>query len=323
MLALAELLVRPAPTDKATLKTWTAHTELFARWCLFSARKSNRDALWEYLERGVLEPPSEALFESCFGLSFAEAEKQIDKYYRNRATKRFVHSVPRNKNPPEAQIEPASRTDVARVLSEWERLETQHVEENFPDLYETYLDRARQTIVKARHTARVSAELEATAGLLEFAAGNYTEAETILETAIAEGTTRPLVYRTLAQLRFQTLGEERPLEITAIEPVVSLLIAAHQHSPAIPEVYVELAEAWEAAEAPLSRKEVGVLAAGVRGFPRSIPLVTQMVLMQASRGQIKSAQQILNYAQVRAAQQEKAEILQQLSERLEAMLPVE
>lgn len=323
ILALNELLVLPAPTDETALKTWTQHTELFMRWCLFSSRKSNRTALWEYLDRIVLETPSEPLFESCFGLSFAAAEKQIDKFHRNRATKRFVHSLPRARQSPEAQIEPASRSDVARVLSEWERLETLHVKQNFPELYETYLTRARQTIVKARHTTGGSPELDATAGLLEFEAGNFGEATTNLETAIAEGTTRPLAYRTLALLRYQALGEERPLEIAAIDPIVSLLIEAHQQSPAIPEVYIDLAEIWEAAQSALSRTEVGVLAAGVRGFPRNIPLVTQMVLMQANRGQLKSAQQILDYAQTRAAQEEKAEILQALSERLQAMIPVE
>lgn len=323
VLKLDELLVRPAPTAETSLKLWTARTELFVRWCLFSSRKSNRAALWEYLDRVELESPSEALFQSCFDLSFTEAEKKIDQFHQNRATKRLVHSVPRPKNPPEAKIEPASRIDVARGLSEWERLETQHVKDNFPDLYDTYLTRARQTIVKARHTAGTSAALEATAGLLEFDAGNLPEAETCLETAIAEGATRPLVYRTLAQLRFQALGEARPLDIEAIEPVVSLLTAAHQQSPAIPEVYIELAEAWDAAEAPLSRDQIGVLAAGVRGFPRNVPLVTQMVLMQAKRGQLQSAGQILRYAQVRAAQQEKAEILRKLEERLEAAAPIE
>lgn len=323
IMSLDEVLVQPAPTDEAALQRWTARSELFVRWCLFSSRKSNRSALWTYLDRVILETPGEALFEKCFGLSFAAAEKQIDRFYHNRATKRLVHRVPRGDRAPSPPIERANRSDVARILGEWERLETVHVERHFPELLDSYRERARQTILKARHTEAGSPALDATAGLLELAAGNFAEARTNLENAIAGGTTRPLAYLTLAQLRSQPGERDASPAAVDTEPVVSLLLQAHQESPAIPRVYSDLAEIWATAEAPLTRDEIGVLAAGVRGFPRNIPLVTKMVLLQAGRGQFRSSQQILDYAQVRAAHQGDADTLRDLSLRLQAMIPVE
>lgn len=315
---LDDLLGRPAPSDEAELGAWNKRAELLVRWSLFSAREANRDSLWSYLDRIPLESPDEVLFQSCFGLSYAEAESEIVRFHLEQTARRTIRLKSPGRNLPEMQIQTAERATVSRILGEWERLETKHVETNFPDLHTAYLARARKTIASARQNQNGSPELTAISGLLEYAAGNHADAKSELEHAVHEGSTRPLVLRTLARLKFDELGPDRPLASDTVTPAIELLLTAHRQSPAMADVYIDLAQVLEAAQMPLSRQHVGVLAAGIRAFPRNLPLVSELAILQTKRGKLKSAHLLIDYAQARAASQRGADTLAELATRLDS-----
>src|SRR5690606_25591133 len=105
---------------------------------------------------------------------------------------------------PAVQLEQRRATPVEsyRLRAEWERLQVGFIRAQYPALVENYLLKARQTIELTRQNGGDNADLQATAGLLEFEAGNLPVARRELANAIAGGNTRPEVRQTLAQLRY-------------------------------------------------------------------------------------------------------------------------
>lgn len=294
------LFAQPTPTTANAVKAWREQAHLFVRWALFSENRAHPVAFWKFIDRLEHTLPDDATFTQCFGFNLTAALDKITVYRADEATHKLRIEVDDFEPPVPLRAQRASPTQVARILGEWEQLETQYVRNLDPGLTESYLQRARRTIASARQAGAESRELTAIAGLLEFEAGNLPAARRELENARALGVIRPYVLQSLARIQFeQTIAElpaETRLELEQIGPILSLLRQAHEQSPAIPAVYQLFAEIWLRTDLPLLRDDILVLAQGTRHFPQHPDVVLRMALLQARRGNTQSAFHILDYA---------------------------
>jgi len=302
----AFLFTHPSPSDPAILADWLDQAKLFVRWALFADDGQYKSAFWQFVDRQEHALPDDLTFSTCFGFDFAAATTQITAFRADAATKKLRLEIDDFEPPVGLQASRAAPDQVARILGEWEQLETDYVRKIEPDLTETYLQRARQTIASARQAGNDSRELTAVAGLLEFEAGNLPAARRELEIARALGVTRPYALQSLARLQFNeslaALPDDKLLDLEQVGPILSLLRQAHEQVPALPGVYQLFAEVWLQTDLPLLRDDVIILAAGTRRFPQHADVVLRMALLQTQRGQPQSAFQIIDYGSQRTIQ---------------------
>ncbi|GAB5562552.1 MAG: hypothetical protein SynsKO_41990 [Synoicihabitans sp.] len=318
---LERLLISPPPSTETGRLRWQKHAELLVQWCLFAENGKNRDKFWGYLDHTVVRPPSEAAFTQFMNMSFAETALVLEDYYQEWGHRRVRFTPPSRPPRGNVKVSAAKRVDVVRILAEWERLEAKHINKHFPELRETYLERARKTIASARHNHVDSPELAAVAGLLEFEADNLDVAREELTRAVEAGVDRPSVLQALAQVELDALlagldNAESPTP-ELIKPIADLLIRAHNSAPQHVAIYTNLAEVWGKSGQPLAVDDIAILAKGVRSFPRNLQLVTQLAQMQAHRGNLSTAVSILNFAADRAASEKIQQTLQNLVETME------
>jgi hypothetical protein len=306
LINLAFIFQHPAPQEKTLQAKWREQARLFVRWALFADDRVHQEAFWKFINRHELAVLNEESFLDCFNLSFANAENRIAAYRESGATKPLSLRLKEFTLPSNITASRARRSDVARILSNWERLETDHVRKIQPELEDVYLTRARNTIAAARRDGHDSPELTAISGLLEFEAGNSVTAESELERAFAQGVRRPHLLQALASLRFDIARAQVPadekLDITQIGPTLSLLRLAHESTPAIPATYSQFVEMWDRSDEPILREDLAIMASGARHFPQHAKVILPIALLQVRRGKPQMALQVLNYAQARTHQ---------------------
>ncbi|MBT5903946.1 MAG: hypothetical protein HOH58_17750 [Opitutaceae bacterium] len=135
-LALVDLIIDPIPTQRADQEKWVKHAHLFVRWCLFVDDGKYRTSLWKFVDDSEVHPPSQQRFTETFGITMAEAQLKLEQYAVVAGKKNISFSIARNFTRPDVQVTAAKRSDVSRLLSEWERLETDHVRSRYPELAE-------------------------------------------------------------------------------------------------------------------------------------------------------------------------------------------
>ncbi len=319
LLAWDDFFASPPPTDSERLRLWQEQAGLFARWALYSDDGYHRDAFWTFLDKLEHSTPDEALFRSVFGLGFADARDRMSDYLPQAIVETIPEKLGRHYDVPEFAVSRATAVQVAEIRGEWERLETGYIRRRYPALTENYLTRARATLARVDAT-EATPDLRALRGLLEFEAGERDVARQELEAAVALGIRRPYVLQVLAQIRFDALRAEsadpKRVDPDRIGAVRVLLDTALESSIALPEAYGLLAEMWRASQAPIGRPEIIPLAAGVRRYPHLPQVVVQMVLLQAERGEVRSALQILHYARERCRDAQTAVLYDKLAAHL-------
>ena len=314
----------PPPGERELRLHWESQTVLFVRWALFADDRAHREGLWKFIDRLELAPPTERTFRSCFGFGFAEARDRLSEYLTQAVQETFSLNTPETETFPEITTRRADAEVVGLIHGEWERLETNYVRQHAPHLTELYLNRARGTVDRARQ-AGDSADLQALAGLIAFEAEQTELARRELEAAIRRGVRRPHALQALAQLRYEELrarhpAADGPIPAEAIGSVRILLDAALTESPALPEVYVQLAEMWTHTDAVLTRDDLVPLAAGSRLFPHLPAVIVRMALLQAGRNEPISALQILSYARARCRDDDTAILYDRLRERITTLI---
>lgn len=316
--ALSSTLTVPPVATSSERIHWEESCELLVHWALFAEDGIYADSFWDFIDQRESRLLDEKLFVEKFGFDFSEAEARVASHLEVASKKRQRVRSARGALP-KYTVARAKPGDVARIISEWERLETEFVRRSHPEFLEVYLSRARATIASAMQNGNSSPELLATSGLFEFDAGNLGDAYVDLKQSIELGVGRPLVLRRFAQVKFerlQTRASSDASDSAELKSIHSLLIRAHETSPANSATYHQLAEFWAANESSPTKQDIAMLAAGVRQFPQNYPLVINMVNFQADRGQIRSALQILDYAAARSQSEKTTAAYASFRERL-------
>lgn len=278
----------PGPGEALSL--WQAQAALLVRWGLSGRGAPRRAAFWTFVARAAVEPLTEALFQECFSIDFATAQKQLTEYLPEAIRERLALRPAQRPRLPDYALRPASDVEIARIKGDWERLEVGFVKSQFPVLTQKYVEQARQTLMRAYDRGSRDPQLLAVIGLGEVDAGNDGAARAFLEDAVARSKVlRPRAWFELARLRFAALGDRRAGAGPGVTPdqasaVLAPLLAAREQEPPLAEVYELMAEVWAACVQAPTRDQLAVLEGGVRTFPRRSELVYRTAELNVRHG---------------------------------------
>jgi hypothetical protein len=236
------------------------------------------------------------MFRECFGMDFAAADLQLAAYLPVAIRKSFSIGLRDPVDFPAVQLRPATPNEISRIRGEYERFEISYVAAIDPRLRPLYAGQARRTLRAAYDRGDRDPRLLASLGLCECDAGNDESARPFLEAAVAARVIRPRAYHELARIRFAGLlrtGDSMRLSTSAAEPVRSLLLAAQDQSPPIPEVYELMAELLLRRDSPPSPRDFEVLDKGVRLFPRRVSLIVPVAILFTSYGDIARSRRMV------------------------------
>jgi hypothetical protein len=287
------------PANGEGLSLWQAQAALFVRWGLAGRGAPRRAALERFVARAANEPVSEALFQDCFGIDFANAHQQLTAYLPEAMRERLPLRPVQRPRLPEYPLRPASELEIARLKGELERLEIGYVKTQFPTLVPKYTEQARRTLLRPYENGSRDPQLLALLGLGEVDAGNDAAARGFLEEAAARTRTlRPRAWLELARLRFAALSPPRAGDAPTLTPeqagtVIAPLLATRELEPPLVEAYTLLADVWMACVQAPTREQLAVLEAGVRIFPRHSALVQRTAELNLRHGHIATARWLI------------------------------
>lgn len=278
-------VARAAETRHARrVEVRSATEELFFRWAIASGPVM-REALWTFVARAVEGPVTEEMFEACFGFDFAELRDRLSDYVPDAVDETKTLDPGKLAARLKIDVERATPNQIARVRGEWERLAIGHVQRRLPQVREPYLVQARRTLRRAYDDGDRDPRLLATMGLCEIDAGNDVGALEFLEQAAVGGVVRPRAYYELARLRFAALrrdaAETKAFSYAELAPVLHALQQGAAQSPALPEIFSLLGEAWVRCESGPNTAEFAELRRGARLFARrpavALPIAQALV----------------------------------------------
>jgi hypothetical protein len=276
------------PEAEAALETcaW------FASWGLFAEDGKFRSRFWNFYLRAALDPKTdETFFQSCFGMSYAEALPRIAAY-RAENPNGYRLSFPKSRQAVSpSKIRDATPGEIARVAGEWGRLMTDVFGERLRIASGQIFDRGL-----SRSPVR-DPRLVASAGIYYSRSGRDMEALPLLEEATKAGVVRPQAYLELARIRLAA-ARARPeangkLSSVQVAGVMELLRGANAQSDQQEKYYELLVSVWEnvAPEKP-NPADLASLAACARIFTRRADLTLRSAQLHAGWGYLDDASRL-------------------------------
>lgn len=248
LLPLEQLFApRPAVASESRA-VWEAQSYAFVHLCIFGEKFKYREALAKLAARLEREPMSEALFRSCFGMSYEQMYGQLRAHtYLGRSS--YNEYKPKDRpiyqDLPVPEFREASAGEVGRLRGETLCMAGQ-------------TERGIGFMVTSYQAGDRSPELLAALGLAEARAGRAGPAEKFLTAAIKVGSRRADAHVVLAKLKVQAALSQhpgKPLSRAELAPVFALLLAGADLQTQNVDIVETLASAWLASEDPPSREE--------------------------------------------------------------------
>ncbi len=271
------------PPESAAFRLGSAQSALFVYWALYgrSGPGAERNDFWRFVADARREPVTEALFQKHFHVGYAAASAAMWAYAREaiRAPRDIYDRNLYRKLPEIESMEfrPATEAEVARLKGNWERLEAADLAATFPDLAAKYREASGRSLRRGYRIAGDSdPALLGVLGLYEYENGQFSDARDHLERAAASYAVSTRGLLALARLRLDEIRRAAPddqLNADQLGLVLAPLYAARARSPAVAEVYLQIAEAWAASEIKPGPDHLAILVEGTRLFPRDMDLL--------------------------------------------------
>lgn len=245
---------------------WAKQAYAFVHLCLYGQNGRYKQAFADFCKRLDTEPVSEALFQECFKMSYAEMLSQLRGYisFTNHTYQTFkLKPGGRPLGGAPVELREATQSEVGRIKGDAQQLVGQ-------------TERALFTYRVAYARGEREPALLASLGQAESAAGQTERALTVMETAAKAGLPRPSAQVELARLRLaaakaKPAGADGRIDDAQLAGVFDPLFKARQLRPALPETYQTIAEAWLAGATPPKPNQLAVLVEGLRLFPGDNP----------------------------------------------------
>ena len=293
LLPMGELLERPRapePADQSDrARRWRAQSALFVRWALDGADPLRRTVFWRFVKQACAMPVTEAMFQDCFALSYADVRDRLSDYLPG-ALKNPVRVQPEKlAKLPDPQLRLATSAEIGRIKGDWERLEITYVKNLHPQYVARYEEQANLTLTKAYASDPSDAGLKAVIALRACDAGDDARARPFLEAAMQAKVVRPRVYYELARIRYaealkQPAGRDGLLSAEQANTVLQPLAATSGQLPPLAQTYALAAEVWSHSDARLSPSHLALLDDGLRLFPMQLTLLYQVALVKMRQG---------------------------------------
>lgn len=257
---------------------WAKQCYAFVHLCLYGDGKRWQKPFAQFLVRTANTPPTEAIFQECFGISYRQMLTRLRGYigFTNHEYQRFVLKGGEKFTAPPPELSSATEAQIARLKGDALRLGGHR---------EPAHNAYRAAYIRGEREPRLLAAL----GVEEVAVGRVDRGRKLLEAAAQSGIDRPSAYVELAKLRLAEAsaapaGADGKLSPAQVAAVLEPLMAAQRRQPPLPETFGLAATTWLAAEVTPSREQLRALDSGIVQFPRYTALVLNAVELNVRAG---------------------------------------
>lgn len=301
-------------------RLWKTQSALFIRWALDPASNKKLGlanplsvSLQKFVSRTSTEPLTEKLFQECFGLSYAAADKELLSYLPHALDHTVTLLPDETIKVPKYTIRDATTLEISRIKGGLARQEIAYVQARHPVLAEAYINQARRVLRKAYDEGSRDPELLVELGLTECDALNDQAATPFLREATQAGVVRPRAYFELARIEYARLskaGETAQSAPDRLADIFTLLATARKQSPSLIEVYDLYLRIWLAGEMMLTEERNAIIEEGLRFHPRSRRLILAAALYYTTWNQLETSQELISRGlQVITLPKERAKLL--------------
>jgi hypothetical protein len=296
LLPMRELFIPSFPREKSPEygRVWRAQAELFIRWALSDQVSGGKERLWRFAAATATQPTTEALFQSCFGMDYADARDALSDFLPKAVEKTLrVPPGPEHKLP-RIWLRKATSGEIRRIKGEWARRALPIVKSLYPEALPLYTDHARELLQGAYDKGERDPRLLASLALFRVETGDTAGGRAILEGNAAACAARPLADLELAQLQLldalrQPGGPKGSLSDAQAAGILGAVGAALKRGPPMEGAYLLAARTVEHLGREPSLGERALLAEGARLFPRNSPLVIESASWDLRAGNVAEA----------------------------------
>ncbi|MFT3784119.1 MAG: hypothetical protein QM790_19095 [Nibricoccus sp.] len=252
----------------------------FVHFGLLGKKGRYRQGFLQFIDRACKEPVTEAMFKSCFNMSYEDMGYLLFAYAQGGFYRHVV--APKLKDfPPTPPLEfhLASDAEAGRIkgdiLRQVGRYDDARIEYFSP-------------IMRKHADAPLLAEL----GLLDYETGNLVSARKYLEQALTAKAASLPGYLALARLRLDEATGQSPdgrLSSDQLHQVLTPLFAARDLGRPHIDIYLLIAEAWSKAKVAATPEHLAVLDEGVAAFPKNTELLYKDAALKVRNGLIDDA----------------------------------
>jgi hypothetical protein len=258
---------------------WSRQAATFVHMCLYGENGQYRAGFMKFVERQTAGPTDERTFRDCFGMSYKDMGIALRGYTQGAMATHVTYKAKPGvsftmKSKP--ALRPATDAEIGRIKGEAYRL--------------AGLDElARTEFVQAYLRGERDPQLLASLGLMARQRGDQDRARTYLEVVAREATPvpRPRAYLELARLRGEDIRRtqsDAPFTAEQVQRQLEPLFTARKLSPALADVYREIARVWEQSRVAPQRANLAVLDEGVKLFPFDADLTYRSAALLAKNG---------------------------------------
>jgi hypothetical protein len=277
---------------------WAKQAYAFVHLCLYSGDAALQKGLLTFVRRLAAEPPSEALFRSCFGRGYDDMRQAIRAHVdftRVKAVQFRLKKGERREEPPEPVFRDATQAEIGRIKGDALRLCGRS-------------EAARAELLAAYLRGERDPALLAALGLEQVASGRRERGRRLLEAAARAEVVRPRAYLQLARLQLDDALAARAgpgpnirpdtgtgLTETDLAAILQPLATARRQPPPQFEWYEILTSAWRHAAASPPPTQLAVLDEGVRLFPTRSAWLLEVAQLKRRSGQTTEAAAIAEF----------------------------
>lgn len=256
---------------------WAKQAYLFVHFCMFGEDLRYQSALSTFITRLAREPLSEELFKECFKTDYKGMNKELRGYILHTKHKyqRYALKPSDRLTPKSIELREATIPEAALITGDALRLGGHH---------DTALAAYRSAYLRGSREPAILAGM----GVTEAALNHSDRARELLEPAVKGGARRPSAYVELARLRLAEAAAKPAaggkLGAAQLGAVLTPLFEARKLSPALPETYELIANAWAQSAVAPTPDNLAVLDEGIRAFPRNSALLYTAAQLYSQAG---------------------------------------
>jgi hypothetical protein len=303
LLPMRELLVPTIPAGKSEeyRRVWEAQSELFVRWAYSGNVAGGRDRLRRFVAAAATQPITQELFQSCFGMNYADARDALSDFLAPAVQKPLKVPWARTTALQPVEVRDATPGEIHRIKGEWARRTLRIIKENYPHALPLYVEKTRRLLQRSYDRGERDPQLLASLALFRIDIGDTAAGRGILEEHPEAVAARPMAGLARAQLQLldalqQPAGLNGMLSEDQAARILGAVWATLQPAPPIEGAYMLAARVLKHLGRDPTDRERALIDEGARLFPRNPQLAIDCASWDLRAGDVFGAHTLIELA---------------------------
>jgi hypothetical protein len=270
---MSDLLLHEPSVGSEDWNLWRARSTLLVRWAIDGKQRPRADAFLNLVAAAAAAGSlTEPMLQKHLGLDYREMAARLNDYLPKEVVSSIDLRVDNLKPEWKLEFRNATRTEIARIEGDWERLALGNVKRQYVDSASNYIKTMlTQTYEAGSHDPRLLAVI----GLFERNSGDTDQAKIFLASAAQADVVGPRVYTELARIRFGEVShiDGSPLSAADTQYVIEPLEAGSKQWPPQHGNYALALKVFGNTELILGDRERELLESGLSLFPTDLGLL--------------------------------------------------